>query len=295
MKLKTTNKTMGVTHAALQVKAIGAADGLAEGKFTAYASVFGNVDSYGDIVEPGAFTDTLTEWKASGDPIPLLWGHDMHNPYHNLGSVDPATAKEDDTGLLVEGTIDLTNPAGEQVYKMLKGRRVTDMSFAYTVHEERKSADGNHLLKLGLIEVSVVPIGANPATDVLDVKARLSDLAVKAGRVLSNANEQALQTALDQVMDGVRGIESVLAAAVVEPGTSRDDDAAPKAAPEGATVAPEGANQAPANDDDDSDASDAQAREPRPNPGADGHRDGKAANLLPDGVNAVDSLLLHIF
>ena len=46
---------MGVTHAALQIKAAGPDDGLKEGQFRAYASVFGNVDSYGDIVEKGAF------------------------------------------------------------------------------------------------------------------------------------------------------------------------------------------------------------------------------------------------
>ena len=67
-----TVKTVGVAHAAFKIKAAGPDDGLDEGVFTGYASVFGNVDSYGDIVEPGAFKDTLEAWRAKGDPIPLL-------------------------------------------------------------------------------------------------------------------------------------------------------------------------------------------------------------------------------
>lgn len=38
----------------VDVKA-GPDSGLAEGEFLAYASVFGNKDSYGDVVMPGAF------------------------------------------------------------------------------------------------------------------------------------------------------------------------------------------------------------------------------------------------
>ena len=213
-----TVKTVGVAHAAFKIKAAGPEDGLDEGVFTGYASVFGNVDSYGDIVEPGAFKDTLEAWRAKGDPIPLLWGHDTYDPFSNLGHIDPNEAVEDAKGLLVRGQLDLTNPKALQVFKMLKGRRVTDMSFAYGVQEERKSADGNHLLKLDLYEASVVPVGANAETDILAVKAALADVGLKAGRVLSSANETALKEAASRVMDGVRAIESVLASVAVDAG-----------------------------------------------------------------------------
>ena len=167
-------KSVGVTHAAFSIKAAGEDDGLGEGVFTGYAAVFGNVDSYGDIIQPGAFADSLSEWLAKGDPIPLLWGHDMHDPFSNLGAIDPNEAVEDERGLLVRGQLDLSNPKAAQVFKLLKGRRVTDMSFAYHVLEETKRPDGNHLLKLSLLEASVVPLGANPETDILAVKAALA-------------------------------------------------------------------------------------------------------------------------
>lgn len=164
----------------IQIKA-GPDDGLAEGEFTAYASVFGNKDSYGDIVMPGAFTETLAEWKDSGNVLPLLFGHNMSDPDFNIGSV--LEAKEDDTGLWTKNLLDLESPKAAQVYRLLKGRRLSQMSFAYDVLEggegERKRDDGStewyyELRKLKLYEVSVVPIGANQETEILAVKAAAS-------------------------------------------------------------------------------------------------------------------------
>ena len=64
-------KVKDVALTARQIKA-GPDDGLADGQFTAYASVFGNKDSYGDVVVPGAFADDLAAWKDSGQHIPVL-------------------------------------------------------------------------------------------------------------------------------------------------------------------------------------------------------------------------------
>lgn len=138
----TTTTTREVRFA---VKAAGPADGLADGTFRGYASVFGNVDSYGEVVVRGAFSRTLTEWAAKGDPIPVLWGHDMTAPESNIGWV--TDAQEDDTGLLVTCQLDEDHAnAGTRtakVYGLLKGRRVTRMSFAYNVRSaEPGTADG---------------------------------------------------------------------------------------------------------------------------------------------------------
>ena len=166
-----------IKDARIQIKA-GPDDGLAEGEFTAYASVFGNKDSYGDIVMPGAFLDTLTEWKDSGNVLPLLFGHNMQDPDFNIGSV--VEAKEDEHGLFTRNLLDLESPKAAQVYRLLKGRRLSQMSFAYDVIEggegERQREDGTkewfyELRKLKLYEVSVVPIGANQETEILAVKA----------------------------------------------------------------------------------------------------------------------------
>ena len=163
----------------IAIKAAGPEDGLEEGEFIGYASVFDNIDRHGDVVRKGAFKATLAEWekafKESGAVIPLLYGHDTTDPNNNIGYLK--MAEEDEIGLKVHGKIDLDGPPtsnGPQVYRLVKGRRLRQMSYAYEV---RKSGPGvenevefNELLDLGLFETSLVPIGANPLTDVIDVK-----------------------------------------------------------------------------------------------------------------------------
>lgn len=186
----------------------GPEDGLAEGEFTAYASVFGNKDSYGDVVMPGAFAEDLAAWKDSGNVIPLLFGHNMQDPDFNIGAV--LDAKEDDHGLLVHAQLDLENPKAAQVYRLLKGRRLSQMSFAYDVLEggeaERTTVDGSkehvyELRKLKLYEVSVVPIGANQETEILAVKAASAAASLRDGDALTGATVEQLSKAYDALGD----------------------------------------------------------------------------------------------
>lgn len=51
-----------------------------DGVFDGFGSVFGNVDSYKEIVAPGAFTESLAAWKASGRLPPVLWQHRSGEP-----------------------------------------------------------------------------------------------------------------------------------------------------------------------------------------------------------------------
>lgn len=196
----------------VQVKA-GPEDGLAEGQFVGYASIFGNKDSYGDIVQPGAFKDTLAEWDASKDNLPVLWHHDMGDPFSNIGVV--TLAEEDDRGLKVTAQLDLENPKASQVYRLLKQRAVGQMSFAYDVVEGGPRKEGGDefysLDKLKLYEVSIVPIGANQETEILAVKVA-REIAGKAGRVISAKNETALREALSQLEGSAEQIKNVLTA-----------------------------------------------------------------------------------
>lgn len=193
---------MKTKNAAVAVKA-GPEDGLDEGQFTAYASVFGNVDSYGDVVVKGAFAKTLATWAAKDAVLPLLFGHRLDDPDYNIGHI--VTATEDDRGLLVTGQLDLESPKAQQVYRLLKGRRIDQMSFAYDIVEGVSvTTDGEHvyeLRELDLYEVSVVPIGANSETEILAVKAACDALAAgaKAGRVISAKNESELRKAHDAI------------------------------------------------------------------------------------------------
>ena len=92
------------------------------GEFEAVVSVFGNVDLQGDRTMPGAFSKSLDNWKASGDPIPVIWSHDWGDPFAHIGYVSPEDAYEvvnEDAkaagsgimgGLFVKGHLDVDKP-----------------------------------------------------------------------------------------------------------------------------------------------------------------------------------------
>lgn len=220
----------------LKVKAAGPNDGLDEGTFEGYASVFGNKDSYGDVVVKGAFTKTLAEWGEKGDVIPLLWGHDFKNPFFNVGTI--VKAEEDEIGLKVTGQFDLENETAAYVYRLVKGRRVTGMSFAYDVRDHEVKDDAVYLKDLHIYEASIVPIGANPEAGVTDVKSAAEHLLehvadVKAGRVLAAKHIDSLRSAQEAI--GV-----VIAAAEASNDQSKASDA-DEAKPDASDEEPEGA------------------------------------------------------
>lgn len=160
---------MTVKSVIAEVKALGDGE---KAEFEAYASVFGNRDSYGDVVQKGAFAASLKAWDEKGAPIPLLWGHNMADPDFNIGMV--TSAEEDEHGLKVVCELDTDSPKGAQVHRLLKQGRVREMSFAFAAtSSEYGELDGKSvrfLKEVDLFEVSVVPLGANPETEVLAVK-----------------------------------------------------------------------------------------------------------------------------
>lgn len=188
----------------LRVKA-GPTDGLAEGEFLVYPSTFTKTpDSYGDVVAPGAFLEDIAAWKDSGNVLPGLYGHRLDDPDFFVASA--TEMGEDDHGWWVRGVFDLESPKGQQVYRLVKGRRLNQLSFAYDVLDsgtvEVDGPDGakgeaNELRRLKVYEFSFVPIGANQDTSVVAVKALAEG--IKAGRVLSSKNEASLREARDAI------------------------------------------------------------------------------------------------
>jgi len=187
-----------------QVKA-GPDDGLAEGEFIVYPSTFTKQpDSYGDIVAPGAFLKTIATWKNSGLVLPGLFGHRMDDPdFYVAGALDMG---EDEHGWWVKGAFDLESPKGPHVYRLVKGRRLNQLSFAYDVIdaagvELENGVRAYELRELKVYEFSFVPIGANQDTSVVAVKAIADQVTAefKAGRVLSAKNESALRAAHESI------------------------------------------------------------------------------------------------
>ena len=132
--------------------------------------MFDNVDYHGDIVRRGAFSKSL----ASGAPIPLLWEHKSSDPRNWVGDVISAVETAD--GLEVVGKFDLTSEHGQASYRNVKGRRVAGLSIGYAIRSAVKTAEGNELRDLELVEVSIVARGANPAALVTSVKSVGADV-----------------------------------------------------------------------------------------------------------------------
>ena len=162
--------------APLRIKAAGEHEGTEEGVVEAIVAAY-NLDSVGDKILPGAFEATLAEWKGRGDPIPFIWSHEWGDPDSHIGVVEDA--KEIDEGLWVKARLDLAEPKAAKVYRLLKGRRVTQFSFGYEVEEgafvDSKSDDGDghpyyELRKLNLFECGPCLVGANQQTSLEAVK-----------------------------------------------------------------------------------------------------------------------------
>lgn len=233
-------------------------DELGDGQFEALVSVFGNEDSAGDVVTPGAFAKSLAAWEERGDPIPVIWSHEWSDPYAHIGHV--LTAEETDDGLQVRAQLDLDNPKAEQVYRLLKGRRVTQFSFAFDVRDAAEGTRGEksvtELRELALHEVGPCLLGANQATELIAAKAR--QLSRGPGRACSNT--ETLRAAYD-----------ALGAVLAETETTedaRDADAQDDASVEADSASEEeaGQSEAEAAADDTRETGKSAAQSPRPAP-----------------------------
>lgn len=156
--------TMKNSGVPLDVKAV-AEDGTFEG----YGSIFGNVDSYGEIVEPGAFTGSLVEARKKGRTVKLLWQHDSAQP---IGVWDDLA--EDNKGLYVKGRLlKDVSPRAAEAYGLLKAGALDGLSIGYREIETAPHPDKQGILslkKLDLKEVSIVTFAANDRARVEVVK-----------------------------------------------------------------------------------------------------------------------------
>ena len=142
-----------------------------DGLFSGYASVFDNVDSYGDIVRKGAFVESIGEWEAKGKMPPILWNHDPSDPIGVYTKM-----QEDDKGLFVEGRLLIDDvPRAKQTHALMKAGVIDGLSIGYRVKEYLHNEDEEvtDLIKLSLREVSIVTFPANPETRIEAVKSRL--------------------------------------------------------------------------------------------------------------------------
>lgn len=103
--------------------------------FSGYASIFNELDLHGDVVEPGAYIDTIRDdfqaYLDKGEPsrIKVLWQHQWSTP---IGL--PTVMREDMKGLYVEAKISETR-AGDEALTLMADGAVDGISIGYEVME----------------------------------------------------------------------------------------------------------------------------------------------------------------
>jgi HK97 family phage prohead protease len=125
-----------------------------------YASVFGVLDSYNDIIVKGAFN------KVQGASVKLLWQHDALKPIGVIKSL-----YEDERGLKVEAEINNKISTGFEAAELVKQQAVKGLSIGFTI----KSFDYNELgqrviSEVNLMEISIVTFPANNLAEIQQFK-----------------------------------------------------------------------------------------------------------------------------
>jgi hypothetical protein len=151
----------------LEVKAVGD-----DGKFSGYGSVFGVVDSYMEVVAPGAFATSLAELEAKGRPVPVLWQHRSSTP---IGVWD--SLKEDAKGLHGTGSLLIGDVAqAKEAHALMRAKAVSGLSIGYWVREASydEKIGIRTLSRLDLVEISLVTFPANDDARIDAVKMKLA-------------------------------------------------------------------------------------------------------------------------
>lgn len=142
------------------------------GTIEGYASIFGVIDSYNEVVEPGAFSPGLVKAAREGRKIKMLYQHDAHQP---IGVWDDLA--EDKKGLYVKGRLLIdASPKAKEVYGLLKEGALDGLSIGYrTIKSEPKEGKPGviSLRQVDLFENSIVTFAANQRARVETVKSML--------------------------------------------------------------------------------------------------------------------------
>ena len=173
--------------------------GMIAGFFSTYDE---EPDSYGDIIRPGAFAETIKKRTESGHPFPLCFNHDFSKV---IGAVDKI--EDTEKGPYIEAHF-LDTALAQDVRKMLKSGAIYQFSFAYDVlgarepdEDEKKKGITNVLTKLEVFEISVVTVPANQNAVATEVKS---------GRRNSQKDENVITDTIGQLDKCINALKSLI-------------------------------------------------------------------------------------
>jgi HK97 family phage prohead protease len=142
------------------------------GTFSGHAAVFGNTDSHGDVIRPGAFAASLAQHKAAGTSPVLLWAHDQGKPIGRISRL-----AEDSAGLSVTGRFNLSTTAGREAHAHAKAGDANGLSIGYIVPPggATHGRDGKRTIqRMDVHEISMVALPSNSSARIREVKSLAS-------------------------------------------------------------------------------------------------------------------------
>jgi HK97 family phage prohead protease len=159
----------------------------ATGEFEGYGAVFGNEDSYGDVIVKGAFKGAIRDSKKSDTWPAMLLQHGFTSDFDMPIGVW-TEMEEDEFGLKMKGQLAINTQRGRDAYELLKMQprpAINGLSIGYIPRKfdtGTKPGEPRRTLKeIQLMEVSLVTFPANDLARVENVK---SDLTI---RIAENA------------------------------------------------------------------------------------------------------------
>ena len=137
------------------------------GVIKGYASLFGVVDTGGDMVMAGAFKRSLQKRGAEG--VKMLWQHKAAEPIGVWTRI-----VEDVRGLKVEGRLDLSVARAREALSLLRQGAIDGLSIGYRTQRAStdKQSGVRRLVEVDLWEISIVTFPMLPQARVTGVKRR---------------------------------------------------------------------------------------------------------------------------
>jgi HK97 family phage prohead protease len=138
----------------------------ADGLFEGYASLFGVADLGRDVVERGAFRESLLRRGLAG--VKLLWQHDPAEPIGRWLSL-----VEDGRGLFVRGQLSLAVARAREIHALMRIGAVDGLSIGFRSERARTEPRTGlrRLERVDLWEISLVTFPMLPQARVSAVKA----------------------------------------------------------------------------------------------------------------------------
>lgn len=147
-----------------------------EGIIEGFGSVFGQEDSYGDVVVPGAFAASLAEHRAAKTMPAMLWQHRQDQPIGVWEEME-----EDQRGLRVKGRLAMDVAAAREAYALVKVGAISGLSIGFMTKDDDYDPKTNirTVRAVDLWEVSLVTFPAAKSARVTRIKAAAVDEILK--------------------------------------------------------------------------------------------------------------------